>query len=110
MPATTWRCSSRMRACPTCSASSPTRSPPTNSTRPRSTDPCSECSPSRHSTRVAWGSKRPEPGEHRLFLEVVVHPEVRDLLLAHHPAQRVLELRLLDEQVVLGIQAGRDLR
>jgi hypothetical protein len=35
---------------------------------------------------------------------------VGDLLLAHHPAERVPELGLLDEQVVLGIEAGRGLR
>src|SRR2546426_7777284 len=31
-------------------------------------------------------------------------PEVGDLLLPHHPAQRVLELGLLDEEVVLWIE------
>ena len=41
------------------------------------------------------------------FLVVVLAAEVGDLLLAHHPAQRVLELGQLDEQVVLGIEAGR---
>src|SRR5712664_383158 len=41
---------------------------------------------------------------------VVLDAEVRDLLLAHHPAQRVLELRVLNEEVVLGIQAGGELR
>jgi hypothetical protein len=45
-----------------------------------------------------------------LLVEVVVHPEVSDLLLAHHPSQRVPELGLLDEQVLLGMEAGRDLR
>src|SRR3989475_5640534 len=41
---------------------------------------------------------------------VVLDAEVRDLLLTHQPAQRVLELRLLDEEVVLGVQAGGELR
>ena len=36
-------------------------------------------------------------------IDVVVDAQVRDLLLAHHPPQRVLELRQLDEQVVLGV-------
>jgi hypothetical protein len=45
-----------------------------------------------------------------LFLEVVVHPEVGDLLFAHHPAQGVPELGLLDEKVVLRVEPGRDLR
>src|SRR5881397_2379524 len=53
----------------------------------------------------ALTSARREP----LLVEVVVHPEVCDRLLSHHPAQRVPELGLLDEQVVLGIEAGRDL-
>ena len=55
-------------------------------------------------TPALQGSKR-----RALFLEVVVHPEVRDLLFAHHPAKRVPELGLLDEQVVLGVEPGRDL-
>src|SRR3989338_6369357 len=37
---------------------------------------------------------------------VVLDAEVRDLLLAPQPAQRVLELGLLDEQVVLGLEPG----
>ena len=41
-----------------------------------------------------------------LFLLVVLQAEVRDLLFAHHPAQGVLELRLLDEEVVLGVDRG----
>src|SRR2546428_6322405 len=41
---------------------------------------------------------------------VVLDAEVRDLLLAHHPAQRVLELRLLNEQVMLGVEALGELR
>src|SRR6266446_6646318 len=41
---------------------------------------------------------------------VVLDAEVRDLLLAHQPAQRVLQLRLLNEEVVLGVQAGGELR
>src|SRR5438874_7510977 len=41
---------------------------------------------------------------------VVFHPEMRDLLFAHHPTQRVLELRLLNEQIMLGIEARSGLR
>ena len=41
-----------------------------------------------------------------LFLLVVLQAEVRDLLFAHHPAQGVLELRLLDEEVVLRVHSG----
>src|SRR5467141_573611 len=40
---------------------------------------------------------------------VVLDAEVRDLLLAHHPAQRVLELGVLDEQIVLGVQTRGEL-
>ena len=40
---------------------------------------------------------------------VVVLSEVCDHVLAHHPSQRVLQLRQLDEQVVLGIEARRHL-
>src|SRR5258706_10231968 len=48
----------------------------------------------------------------RLFLGVLVvlDAEVGDLVFAHHPAQRVLELGLLDEEIVLRIQAGGHLR
>ena len=38
-----------------------------------------------------------------LDLVVVLAAEVSDLVFAHHPAQRVLELALLYEQVVLGV-------
>src|SRR5205809_3349372 len=41
---------------------------------------------------------------------VVLDAEMRDLLLPHHPAQRVLELRLLNEEVMLGVEALRELR
>src|SRR5260370_2523141 len=41
---------------------------------------------------------------------VIFHAEVRDLLLAHHPPQRVLEFGVLNEEVVLGIQARPGLR
>ncbi len=41
-----------------------------------------------------------------LFLLIVLQAEVRDLLFAHHPAQGVLELRLLDEEVVLRVHRG----
>ena len=44
------------------------------------------------------------------FLDVVVlvvlQAEVGDLLLAHQPAQGVLELRLLDEEVVLRVDGS----
>src|SRR6266513_5605241 len=41
---------------------------------------------------------------------VILDAQVRDLLLAHQPAQRVLQLRLLNEKVVLGVQTGGELR
>src|SRR6266540_3511068 len=41
---------------------------------------------------------------------VVFDAQVRDLLFPHHPAQRVLELGLLNEEVVLGIETGGHLR
>src|SRR5512132_3262192 len=40
-------------------------------------------------------------------LIVVLEPQMRDELLADHVAQRVLQLHQLNEQIVLGIQAGR---
>ena len=39
------------------------------------------------------------------YLVVVFLPQVRNQILAHHPAQRVLQLHRLDEQIMLGIQA-----
>src|SRR4051812_24171379 len=42
----------------------------------------------------------------RSCLLVVLDAEVGDLLFAHQPAQRVLELGLLDEEVVLGVEPG----
>src|SRR4051794_3522034 len=38
------------------------------------------------------------------LLQVILQPQVGDLLLTHQPAQRVLQLDLLDEQVVLRVQ------
>ena len=66
----------------------------------------------RWETRLAGGS-RPAPMFSRgyplflLVVLVVLEAEVGDLLLAHHPAQRVLELRLLDEEVVLRVEPWR---
>src|ERR1700730_10784822 len=37
-------------------------------------------------------------------LVVILLPQVCDHLLAHHPAQSVLELHQLNEQIMLGIQ------
>ncbi len=41
---------------------------------------------------------------------VVLVTQVRDQFFAHHPAQRVFELHRLDEDVVLGVEAGGSLR
>src|SRR5580704_17710994 len=41
------------------------------------------------------------------LLVVVLQPQVRDQILAAHPAQRVLELHELDEDVMLRVQSGR---
>src|SRR6476659_3659860 len=49
---------------------------------------------------LAWGSR---------FL-VVLDAQVGDLLLTHHVPQRVLELGVLDEEIVLGIHPRRHLR
>src|SRR5688572_8068660 len=38
---------------------------------------------------------------------IILQPEMRDLILAHEVAQCILELRLLNEQVVLRLQALR---
>ena len=59
----------------------------------------------RRSTRHPRPARRSAP-ERASLAFVVLAAEVGDLLLAHHPAQRVLQLGLLDEQVVLGVQAG----
>src|SRR5262245_14850586 len=40
---------------------------------------------------------------------VVLDPQMGDLLLTHQPAKGILELGLLDEQIVLGIEAGSGL-
>src|SRR6267143_6468009 len=41
---------------------------------------------------------------------VVLDAQVRDLIFSHHPAKRVLELRVLNEEIVLGVQARGGLR
>src|SRR6266849_8732023 len=38
---------------------------------------------------------------------VILLPQVRDQVLAHHPAQRVLQFHQLNEQIMLGIQVRR---
>ena len=38
-----------------------------------------------------------------LNILVVLHAQMRDLLLAHQPAESVLQLCLLNEQIILGI-------
>src|SRR6266852_5233776 len=38
---------------------------------------------------------------------VILLPQVRDQVLAHHPAQRVLQFHQLNEQIMFGIQIGR---
>ncbi len=43
-------------------------------------------------------------GLHGQPLVVVLEAEVRDQVLAHDVAQRVLQLHRLDEQIVLGIE------
>src|SRR6056297_419482 len=53
---------------------------------------------------------RPPAPSHYGRSVVVVEAEVRDLVLAHHPAKRVLELPVLDEDVVLRVQPGLCLR
>src|SRR5271157_2455003 len=53
------------------------------------------------STRCPAGSWRFDP------LVVILEAKVRDQILSSHPAQRILQLHELDENVVLGIQAGR---
>jgi len=44
------------------------------------------------------------------ILVVVLQPQVGDEIFAAHPAQGVFELHQLNENIVLGIQAGRDHR
>src|SRR2546428_612305 len=67
---------------------------------------------SRMLKRRNYHRRRSPEGRRRLAVSVLVvlDTEVRDLLLAHHPAQRVLQLGLLNEQVVLGVQPRRGLR
>src|SRR5207302_2637159 len=45
--------------------------------------------------------------ESQFRLIVVFLPQVRNQIRAHHPAQRVLQLHGLDEQVMFGIQPRR---
>jgi hypothetical protein len=55
------------------------------------------CSPSGlGNARAGWGH----------IVLVVLHAQVSDLLFTHQPAQCVLQFRLLDEQILLGIDAG----
>ena len=49
-------------------------------------------------------------GEHESDFLVVVASEMRDDILTHHPTQRVLQLRQLNEEIVLGIEARSNLR
>lgn len=48
--------------------------------------------------------------EYESDLFVVVASEMGDDILTHHPTQRVLQLRQLNEEIVLGIEARSNLR
>src|SRR5213592_3615943 len=56
---------------------------------------------------ICWSGGTREALFLRVF--VVFDAEMRDLLLPQQPAQRVLELRLLNEEVVLGVETLRKL-
>ena len=56
------------------------------------------------------GAPRADIGPAGSVVLVVLPAEVGDLLLAHHPAQGVLQLGELDEEVVLGVEARRNHR
>lgn len=58
----------------------------------------------RHSPVCPCSRERAAATPRPLFLLVILLPQVRDLLFAHEPAQRVLQLGLLNEQVVLGVE------
>ncbi len=66
----------------------------------------------RHAQRSPGWCRSCEGGSGSLLLRVfvILDAEMRDLLLAHQPAQRVLQLRLLDEEIVLGVEALGKLR
>src|SRR5712692_2811334 len=64
----------------------------------------------RHAQLLLGVAGREGTGVLLLRVLVVLDAEVRDLLLAHHPAQRVLELRVLNEQIMLGVEALGKLR
>src|SRR5674476_1439579 len=52
----------------------------------------------------------PRPGVERWQRSsrlIVLQSEMRDLLFAHQMTQRVLEFRLLNEEIVLGLKAWR---
>src|SRR5213083_393535 len=124
------RCTGRLRSCVYCA--SPNSNPSAQITSPQSSSPrppipknvawfrsgsTSAASPPAACWVGAGFCSSPKiirgyllEGALLLLVFVVLDAEVRDLLLAHQPAQRVLELRLLDEEVVLGVQALRKLR
>src|SRR5216117_1625918 len=124
------RCTGRLRSCVYCA--SPNSNPSAQITSPQSSSPrppipknvawfrsgsTSAASPPAACWVGAGFCSSPKiirgyllEGALLLRVFVVLDAEVRDLLLAHQPAQRVLELRLLDEEVVLGVQALRKLR
>src|SRR5256885_16930976 len=54
-------------------------------------------------------ASRLSPATSRLPLSrcVVLQPQVRDLVLTHQVPQRVLQLRLLNEEIVFRLQTGR---
>src|SRR5436189_6368542 len=124
------RCTGRLRSCVYCA--SPNSNPSAQITSPQSSSPrppipknvawfrsgsTSAASPPAACWVGAGFCSSPKiirgyllEGALLLRVFVVLDAEVRDLLLTHQPAQRVLEFRLLDEEVVLGVQAGGELR
>ena len=49
--------------------------------------------------------KDKHPAHDGLLLLIVLQPEMRDLFLTHQVPKRVLELRLLDEKIMLRLQS-----
>src|SRR4051812_18154267 len=69
------------------------------------------CSSSRRtSISTPYGRRLYFPRRLLLCVLVVLDAEVRDLLLTHQPAQRILQLGVLNEEVILGVQPGRGVR
>src|SRR5262245_28343282 len=94
-----------------CRCPSRPRLPPSGTSHPCSPRGSGPSPPASHSASTGFpggraGSRESSATEARLSVVILV-AQVRDEVLAHHPAERILELHALNEEIVLRVEPFR---